>query len=257
MQRGILVENRLLQCGKLGARVEAELGGEQLPPAPHGGEGIRLAPLAILREAQDHPAALAHRRLGDPRARLGRRVEQVTRLEAGFQERFLCAETDLFEPIGRDLRRLPVRQFGERLSAPQRESLRQSVRRAVGLAEFEQLRPPRDEPLELGGVEIDAIRGEPVSQRCGLDPRRGDDSAQSHDASGDHLRPRGGEIVSPQRRGEGLDGDRPADARGERADDQPITVSERDPAAVERQRPQNAQVHVPHCGTEPGVRQGH
>ncbi len=117
------MKNSLLQCGELGTRVEAELRGDQLSPAPRGGEGVSLAALPILGEAQDHPAALAHRRLGDPHTRLGCRIEQVPRLEVGLEERFLRSETDLLESIRRDPSRLPIRQLGERLSAPQRKSL--------------------------------------------------------------------------------------------------------------------------------------
>ena len=164
LQLGVLVEDRLLERGELGTRIQAELGGEQLPPAADGGQRIRLAPLAVLRQAEDHPATLAHRRFGDPGARLRGRVEQVTRLEARLQQGLLRRETDLFQPIRRDLRRLPVGQLGEGLPAPQRESLRERMRRAIGLAEFEQLRPSGDEPLEPLGVEIDAVRREPVSR---------------------------------------------------------------------------------------------
>ena len=56
--------------------------------------------------------------------------------------------------------------------------------------------------------------------------------------------------------GEGLDRDRRADARGERAEHETITRGERDPTVVERQHPQNAQVHDAHCETEPDMRQG-
>ena len=148
----------MLERGELGARVQAEFGGEQLPPAADGGERVSLAPLAVLRQAEDDPATLAHRRFGDTGARLGGRVEQVARLEPRLQQGLLRRKTDLLQPICRDLRGLPIGQLGEGLPAPQRESLRERMRRAIGLAELEQLRAPRDEPLERLGVEIDALR---------------------------------------------------------------------------------------------------
>ena len=99
LQLGVLVEDRLLERGELGTRVQAELGGEQLPPAADGGQRIGLAPLAVLRQAEDDPATLAHRRFGDAGARLRGRVEQVARLEPRLQQGLLRGETDLFQPI--------------------------------------------------------------------------------------------------------------------------------------------------------------
>ena len=51
-QRGILPEDRLLQLGELGARIQTEFGSEQPPRPAHGGERVRLPALAVLRHAQ-------------------------------------------------------------------------------------------------------------------------------------------------------------------------------------------------------------
>jgi hypothetical protein len=145
LEFGILAEDRLLEGGELSTGVQTEFRGEQLPPSPDTAQRVGLSPLAILRQAEDHPSTLSHRRLRDSGSCLCDDVEQVTRLQPGLEERFLCREADLFQTIGLDLCRRPVRQIGERLPAPERERLRERVGRTVGLAEFEQLPSAADQ----------------------------------------------------------------------------------------------------------------
>ena len=163
---GILPEDRLLQLGELGARIQSELGSEQPPRPAHGGERIRLPTLAVLRHAQHDPAPLAQRCFGDAGARQCGDLLNLACLEPCVQEQLLDAETHLLETAGRDLSRLPVGEFDEGLAPPQRERLRERVRGTFGLTELQLLRTPRDESLEPLGVDLDVLRGS-VGTRAG------------------------------------------------------------------------------------------
>ena len=162
-----------------------------------------------------------------------------------------AAETDLVQPIRRDLRRLPVGQISEGLATPQREGLREGVRGTIGLAELEQLSAARHELLEAFGIENDAVRREPISERRRLDARRRDQAAQSHDAARDHLRPRGRQILSPERSRERLDRRSTCRSARRARSAQTITRRERDPASSSVSAPRTPQVHDPLVGLPP------
>ncbi len=98
--------------------------------------------------------------------------------------------------------------------------------------------------LEPLGVDLDVLRDQSVPARGGFDPRRCDEPAQPHDAPGNDLRPRGGWVVAPQRRREGM---RPTTVRTqadrERSHHRTIARSQWNPAVVECQRSQYAHLH--------------
>ena len=167
LQLGVLVEDRLLERGELGARVEAEFRGEELPPATDGGQRIRLSPLAVLREAEDDPSTLAHAALrrpgrapGRPRRRRSPDCRRASSSDSSAARRISSSRKDSIRAGS---------QSDSSANGCPRHSARASERACAGairLAEFEQLRPAGDEPLELHGVDIDAVRDEPISQRA-------------------------------------------------------------------------------------------
>ena len=122
---------------------------------------------------------------------------------------------------------------------------------AIGLAEFEQLRPPRDEPLECA-----ASRSTPstasrypmgvVSMRAGAISRRS--RMMQPGITFDHEAGRSSPQSAVARDSTATD---LSEARDERAEHEPVTRGEHDPPLVERQRPQNAQVHDHTVGPNP------
>nr|WP_235521215.1 hypothetical protein [Cellulomonas sp. Leaf395] len=242
-QRGILAEDRLLQLGELRARIQTELGSEQPPRPADGGERVRLPALPVLRHAQHDPAPLAQRCFGGAGACERGDLRNLARLEPCIQEQLLDTEPNLLQTSGRDLSRFPVGKFDVGLPPPQRERRRERVRGAFGLTELQLLRTPRDEPFEPLRVDLDVLRDESVPVSGGVDPRRRDEAAQPHDASGDDLRPRGGRIVAPQRRREGCGRHLRTQADRERGHHRTIPRRQGNPAVVECQRSQNAHHH--------------
>ena len=105
---GILPEDRLLELGKLRARIQSQLGCEQPPRPAYRGERISLPTLTVLRHAKDHPAPLAQRRLGDTGARQRGDLLNLARLQACIQEQLLDPEAQFLQASGRDLRGLLV-----------------------------------------------------------------------------------------------------------------------------------------------------
>ena len=212
-ERGILPEDRLLQLGELHARIQSEFGSEQPPRPADSGERIRLPTLAVLRHAQHDPAPLAQRCLGDAGARQRGDLLNLTRLQPCVQEQLLDAETHLLQTTGRDLSRLPVEEFDEGLAPPQRERLRERVRGAFGFAELQLLRTPRRRVARTARRRPRCSPDQSVAVGGGFDPRRRDEPAQPHDAPPNDMRPRGGRIVAPDRRREGVDRDRDSPRR--------------------------------------------
>ena len=132
--------------------------------AADGGQRVRLAPLAVLRQAEDDPATLAHRRFGDAGARLSGDLEQLTRLEPRLQQRLLRRRGGSPPADTTRSAQAPNRAVRRRAAPPQRERLRERVRRTIGLAQLEQLRTPRDEPFE----SLPASRSTPLRRRAGI-----------------------------------------------------------------------------------------
>ena len=117
-ERGILPEHGLLQRREFCARIQPELGCEQPARPANGGQRIRLPTLAVLREAQHDPPPLAQRCLGHAGARLSGDLLKLACLEPCVHEQLLGAESHLFEPVTRDLRRLPVEEFDVGFAPP-------------------------------------------------------------------------------------------------------------------------------------------
>ena len=199
--------------------------------------------LAVLREAQHDPPPLTQWCLGDAGARLSGDLLNLACLEPCVQEQLLGAESHLLEPVTRDLRRLPVEEFDEGVTPPQRERLRERVRGAFGFTELELLRTALEESLEPLGIHLDVLPTQSIAVRGGLDPRRRDEPAQPHDAPPNDMRPRGGRIVAPDRCREGCVRQGFTEADCERTHHCTIPRSQRNPTVVERQRSKNAHLH--------------
>ena len=243
-QRGILPEDRLLQLGELGARIQSELGSEQPPRPAHGGERVRLPTLPVLRHAQHDPAPLAQRCFGDAGARHRGDLLQPhppAAVRPGAAPRHRAAS-----PPGDRTRSEPVPSRGARRRAPP------ATARAPPRTCARRVRAPRARSCCVPRVTSRSNRSASTSTcsgtsryPCGggFDPRRRDEPAQPHDAPRNDLRPRGGRVVAPQRRREGFDGQGCTQADRERSHHRTIARSQRNPAVVERQRSQNAHLH--------------
>ena len=188
-QCGVLPEDRLLELGELGARIQTELGGEQHARPAYRGKRIRLPTLAVLRRAQHHPASLAQWRLGDAGARQCGQLLHITCLQSCVQKQILHTEPQLRQTSRRDPRRPPVHELDVGLAPPQRECLRECVRGPLGFAELQLLRTPRDKSFEPLGVDVDMLRDQSVPERGRLDPVGRDEPAQPHDAAPDDMGP--------------------------------------------------------------------
>lgn len=124
------LEDAVLEFAQAGARVHAQLVGEQAPGVRVHGQGLRLAAGAVQREHQQLAEAFTERvgrgeggQLAD-----GLRVAALLQVhvEAGFEE----LEPPLLQPDPLSLRVGP-RESGQRLAVPQRERPAQQVPRTA------------------------------------------------------------------------------------------------------------------------------
>ena len=173
LQLGILPEDRLLERGEFGARVQTEFGGEELPTAADGGQRIGLALLAVLREGEDDPATLTQGRFRDSGARLATH-RQISGLQLRIEQGLLDGETDLLEPQRLDPCGFPIGKLGERLPPPEPERFGERMAGAVGLPQLEQLPIPAPRAARTPRRRAPPRRLETVAQRGGLDRRRRD-----------------------------------------------------------------------------------
>ena len=189
-ERGILMENRLLQCGKLGTRVQAELRGDQLSPTPRrwrahppgapGGTGRgRGSPSGARASAPRRPARAPgrRRRAGHPTG-----AAPPGGIPPPPDGSPRADTTRSAQAPSQAVRRTAVR-------ATAREPLTSACAARSGSPSSSSCDPRATSRSNVGGVEIHASAASwypigVVSMLAGAIS-----AAQSHDASRDHLRP--------------------------------------------------------------------
>ena len=153
-QRRILAQDGLLQGDEIGARLQSQLGDQNTASLAQTSQGVALASRLVLGEGQQRPPALAQRRLGGAGLGLAQDVAVATGPQGGVDANLLGVKAKLLQPAGLDAAGLPVVECAERPPAPQRQRLAADVRRALVLAEDQQLVTAPDQTLEASGVDV-------------------------------------------------------------------------------------------------------
>ena len=156
IQRGVLLEDGLLQLPQPRARLDAELADERAARRLVCLERIGLATGPVQRHQQLRAQALAQRVLGDQRLELGHELRAAPEREIGVEAVLERHQPQLLQAGDLALAERLEREVGQRRAAPQRERLAQRPRG----------RPPiwsrarrGEEPLEA--VQVERVRPEP------------------------------------------------------------------------------------------------
>ena len=126
---------------------------------------LSLGARLVLRQRQQRPASFAEGRGPHEGLRLRQHLVVPARTQQGVHPELLGLEAQFRQAPGLVRRRRPGPHVSERLAAPQGECLRQQVRRAIDLAQGQQLPTARDQVLELQGVDLVGREGQRVSLR--------------------------------------------------------------------------------------------
>ena len=239
-ERWVLAQDRPFQRDELGAGIQSQLRHQEAAGPLQGPQRLGLPPCLVLRQCEQRPAPLPQGRVGDPRLRLGQHLGMPARLERRVEPGLLRLPPQLLEAFRLDAARLPRLQIDQRPSPPEAERLAERIAGAVGFAEREQLPPAPVQPFEARGVDV--VRGdrEPVSVRRRLDRIGAQRAPQPQHASRDHLLPRRGRLLPPERVGEAIGADHLAGADGERGEHDAVARAERRRIPVDEQRPKTA-----------------
>src|SRR5206468_858682 len=122
-ERGVVLENRVLEPLEPFSRLQTELLGKQAPPLLIDVESLRLAPRAVEREHQLGAKALTERVLADERMKLGDELRVPAQREIRVHPLLDCAQAELFEPGTLELDEAGRVEIGKRLTAPEVERL--------------------------------------------------------------------------------------------------------------------------------------
>ena len=104
---GILAQDRRLEIAKPRAHIDAELVEQPAASGSHGGEGIGLAPCAIVRQCQDRPPVLAQRVRSHQPFCVGDDLAMLAGVEPGIQPLLFGTRADLDEAKRLDDRGVP------------------------------------------------------------------------------------------------------------------------------------------------------
>jgi hypothetical protein len=243
--------------------VHAEVVGEHPPGGLVRGEGLGLPAGAGEGAQQQCPEALAPRVLLDERLELRHHLDVPAQPQVGLDPIVQAGQPQLLPPRHVPGRVARGRDVGQRRPAPQLQRLGEQARGRVGPAVGQGPVALGGEPLEPDGVE-GLRRGEvePVPGRARLDGGAvREHPAQPRDQRLDGVHRVRGQLVAPERVGQGADAHRAPGVDGE-ADQQraqPLAADLDRPAAVlDQQWPEDRDTHrnsvsaVPAASAAPG-----
>ena len=121
-QVGVGLQDALLQLGELGARVHAELVGEQPPGVGVHRERLGLPSAAVQRQHQQLAQPLAQRVRGGQRGQLGDRLRVAADLQIEVEPGLDEEQVPLLQPGALGLR-VRAGQSGQRFAVPQVQRL--------------------------------------------------------------------------------------------------------------------------------------
>ncbi len=149
-----MLEDRRVQLGEAGRRLEAELLAEHGSKALIGTQRIGLPPASIEREHQHRPALLTERLVANGSFGSGRDHLVLTEIDPSGQQRIVRRPPQLLDPRG--LAVSPAQPDGvvQRRTAPSRQGSIQRDDRRRCVAAIERLATRGDVRLELGHVEL-------------------------------------------------------------------------------------------------------
>ena len=251
-QGRVLGQDRLLERHQLGPGVQAELRGEYAAHPAQRGQCLRLPAGLVLGQREQAPAVLAQRLRPDQRLEVGEDGLVLPGPDRRLESQLLGVEPQLLETLGLDPAEVPFQDVEEGPAAPEVERLLCHVPRMLGLAPGEQLTSPVQHPVEPLCVDVLAGEHEPVAVAGGLDRVGSQQLAQPHHAALHQLAPRGRWPVAPQGVGELVHRDRLTAAGSEGFDDDAVAPGEVERVAIEGQRPEYLDAHLPSVGRPGG-----
>jgi hypothetical protein len=167
---GVLRQHGRLQPAQPRARLDAQLGDEDVTRTLVRTERLRLPARAVEGAHQQLPAPFPQRLVGDARLDLGYRAQMLALPEPGVETVFDHGSPQVGESRDRTLGWRPVGQIEVRITGPEAQRLVEGVdcRRAGRMP----LLPPGDgERLEDTGVDLFWRDRQDVATRSGLDRR--------------------------------------------------------------------------------------
>ena len=250
----VLAEDGRLEVLQLAARLDAELLDQHLARIPEGPKRLRLPPGAVERQHPQRSQALAKRVLGDQYLELRRRLGRPAKIELGLDPPLDRSEAKLVQPRRDRPHRGDLGEVGECRAAPERERLRQpggGSGRIAGLTRGHRL---RDEPLEVGQVEVVGADRQHIAVAPRRDRVAAQRFAQLRDVALDQVGRGLGRIVVPDTVDQPLGRDRSVClGEEERQQDALPRPADRDRIAVDEdlERPEDPELSC-HGGTGAG-----
>ncbi len=167
-ERGILVQDRLLELSKRSSWHESKLIAQRGLSLPERLQRVRLSTASVQREHELAAEPLAQRMSRHKVLELGNELRRSPRCQVSVDPIFDRCEPQFLEP--RDLvpSEVLVGEVGESSSAPERERLPKCLRRATRIVVDEATSFP-GKALELPRVEVDVGERQTVAGRHGLD----------------------------------------------------------------------------------------
>jgi hypothetical protein len=154
LQRGILLQDRLLEPPHRWARLEAQFVVQQRAPGPICRQHVRLATGPIQRQHQLLAQPLAQREARQQRLQLRHQRAIAPQRQLGLDAFLHGRQSDVLEPANLDVDGQPCIQVGERRPAPHRKRGRQALRRALRRPGVKRATAFVEQPLKAIYVEL-------------------------------------------------------------------------------------------------------
>jgi hypothetical protein len=243
-QRRVLAQDRLLEGHDVVAGIDPELTREHGLELMDGAQGLSLGARLVLGQREQRPAAFPKRSRPHQGLSLGQHLVVAAGAQMGVHPKLLRLQPQLPEPPGLVGRRGPRPHVGEGLATPQRQRLGQQVRRAIGLAQGQQLPATNHQALELHRVDLVRRQGQGIPLRGGLDGLRAHHLPQPGDAPLQDLARGRRWCVAPEGIRDPIRRDRVTRTRRQHGEDYAVAGAEAR-RAVPSQRAENGDAHLP------------
>jgi hypothetical protein len=194
-ERRVLVEDPALELLELGARIDAQLFGEQPSPVAVCAQGLRLPAAPVQRQHQPGPEPLAQWMTLDEKGKLGDELGVTAQVELGLGPFLESREPELFEVRDLGAGKSFAREVGQCVTSPQGEGIRDLPRPARRIGRAARRRDGSGESIP---VELSRLEHEPVAGTLGQDPGWAEQLPKDRDVSLERLLGGRRRLLAPQ-----------------------------------------------------------
>ncbi|CAN5430701.1 hypothetical protein BH10ACT10_BH10ACT10_12060 [soil metagenome] len=242
-QPRILLQDRPLESDEIRPRVEPELRRQRGPDLTNRAQCLGLSPRLVLGESEKPPTSFAQGGLGDQALRLRQHLPTPTGADRRVDPQLLEVLPQLVEAGRLDPPHVPRLEVGQRRTTPELERLVEHVRRALGLAQGQQLTGAVVKTVELDAVEVVAGHREAVSVPDGLDRIGTEGLSEPHHAALQNLGPGVWRPLPPHRLSQTVAGEHLSRVDRERRQDHSVARTQTAAVAVDGERPEHRDAH--------------